>query len=358
MPFLARCPTCRQKMRFSDSALGASQQCPRCHNYFTVAAEETALASAPAPQPAAIAAEDAELPGPQQTPVVVQLSLPDPVAVRPRKANLCGVLSLLLGSVGLLCASLPAVDFLTIPLTAVGLAAGVFGLAVEQGRRGRVLSALGGIVCLPVLTLALFWPAGLSPSYAWRRAPRPPDPKQFAVIPSRGDHQAELARPAEDDGLEIDEGGIRQGDVQVRVMRAFWGRHTPPTKGKKVPASVVLTVVVRVSNVGTSGKIHYDSWGVARSGVAHAPRLRDDRGRSYGLKEPGPSATLSKRFENDDLPAGTAVEDRLMFPEPAAGAGALTLELPSAAVGAQGAFKFRIARSKILANEPVHGRKP
>ena len=52
MPFLARCPTCRQKMRFADSALGASQQCPRCHNYFTVAAEEQG-ASAPGAHPQA-----------------------------------------------------------------------------------------------------------------------------------------------------------------------------------------------------------------------------------------------------------------------------------------------------------------
>src|SRR5712692_8190564 len=45
MPFQTQCLFCGQKVKVPDHALGTSGRCPKCHNFFTLAPGEEALAS-------------------------------------------------------------------------------------------------------------------------------------------------------------------------------------------------------------------------------------------------------------------------------------------------------------------------
>ncbi len=376
MPFVTRCPSCRKKMRFSENAAGSSRECPRCHNFFTVAPEEEMVV------PETWRFRDSEVPAGSDgisaattatsTREAVPVTAPAavlPVCAAPaedllsspqRTFNPWGVASFLLGSVGLACASFAAVDLLTIPLAAIGLCGAILGLSTEESRRrGVLLPALGTAVCLPVLILAIFSPTILSESYGRHRTPRRPDAKILTVIPSRGDHKPEVPRPADDAGLDIDEGGIRQGNIQVRVLRAYRGTVAPLGKpAESAPPEDVVTFVLRVSNVGTTEKVHYESWGAATAGADHAPRLQDDTGRSLALKNLGRRRTVNKQFPGNDLPPGNFVDDRLVFPKPPGEPRYLLLELPASAVGSEGAFKFKIPKHKIADTAPFNGRMP
>jgi hypothetical protein len=357
-------------MRFPTDAAGSSIECPKCHNFFTAAPEdETASperfrqlvvpksAVAVAGTPATRTAEN--LPPALTDPA----SAPDHsgltetasaftsafTAAKPR--NLCGVAAFLCGGVGLLCASLASFHFLTMPLAALGLIAGIAGLLLEaQRRQGLILAALGTLVCLPVLLLAAFWPHHLSDSYGRSRTAAPPNSKTALAIRSRGDHIHEAPRPAGDDPMPSHEGGLRIGNVQVRVLRAVPGpvelRNARPDK--PLPVENYLAITIRVANVGTKDKLKYQSWGAALGTRAgHAPRLTDNQGKSYGLKDFGSGVTVPGRFRSKELLPGKSVDDRLIFPEPSATADFLILELPANAVGGENAFKFKILRGQI-----------
>jgi hypothetical protein len=348
-------------MRFPDDAEGSSIECPKCHNFFTAAPEEDAIA--PATVPAAAAQAQAAGAGPAGPPAPAPrmtttastwapasiTALAEVAATPARRLNPWGVCSFLFGSVGLLCASLPAVDFLTIPLAALGLPLAVLGLLLEDERRkGIVLAALGALVCLPVLALAVFWPETLGERYAQRRASAARESKEAAIITSRGDHKPEAPRPLGDDILDMEVGGIRLAGVQVRVLRAYQdqprlvGQLKKPERPERA-----LTILVRVSNVGTGGNVVYHSWGSAvKAGADHAPTLRDSQGRTYTLKDFGPGVAVQGRFHDKELAPGKKVDDPLVFPQPAA-AEYFVLELPASAVGSEGSFRFKIPQEKI-----------
>jgi hypothetical protein len=370
MSFTAKCPSCRVKMRFPAEAAGASIECPKCHNFFTAAPEE----EAPSPErfqrlAAVVARHDsaeasvavtAAVPrsannGTQSSPPaadrLIGYSLPEMPPVTPGRAtNFCGVAAFLCGSVALLCASISAVHVVTIPLAMLGLVAGIAGLLVEdQRRKGVILTGLGAFVCLPVLVLGIFWPQQLSDSFGRARATAPPDSKKPLAIPSRGDHNHEPARDAGDEPMLADQGGLRLGDVQVRVLRTVPGpvKLSGQTDQPLAPENY-LTITIRVANVSTKDKVKYMSWGAALGARAgHAPRLSDDQGHSYALKDFGAGFSVPGRFRGKELLPGKFVDDRLIFPEPAAQVEYLILELPAAAIGSEGALKFKIVRRHI-----------
>src|SRR5437016_14437721 len=114
MPFTARCPTCNVKMRFPTEAAGSSAECPKCHNFFTVAPpDEVALPERfqrLAQMPKAVVAV-ADAPATETAPGPTAPVLPSESPSRP--VNLCGVVAFLCGSIGLLTASIAVLHSLT-----------------------------------------------------------------------------------------------------------------------------------------------------------------------------------------------------------------------------------------------------
>src|SRR5262249_30404817 len=145
MPFIAECTFCKGKVRVPDTSAGLGMSCPRCGNFFTLAA--TTSASAPPPRitrnarhekaeaprasvdgpapPAGLAAQSARNAAPpedhveavpQPEPALPPLPLP-PVADGPEPPGAkyldpVGVVALLLGSGALVLAQFSSVDFL------------------------------------------------------------------------------------------------------------------------------------------------------------------------------------------------------------------------------------------------------
>jgi hypothetical protein len=369
MSFTAKCPSCRVKMRFPPEAAGASIECPRCHNFFTAAAAEEAVLPQRFRQLASVSKTVAEAPAAEAVgsslttdhstqALPVSMSTAAPELPANRHVNLCGVVAFVFGSGGLLCASISSLDFLTIPMAALGLLAAGAGLLLETERqKGMILPGVGALVCLPVLALGMFWPRYLTESYGRNRTQAAPDSKKPLAIHSRGDHIHEPARPAGDEALPADRAGVRLGNGQVRVLRVVSGPVALSGRPEKpLPPENNLTVVLRVANVGTKGRLPYESWGAAlRTRAAHAPILRDKRGSSYALTDFGPGVTVPGRFRSKDLLPGKFVNDRLVFPEPAAGAEEFVLELPATAIGGEGTLKFKILRSQITRGGPGIG---
>src|SRR5262249_54877147 len=149
MPFIARCPFCSTQVNAPDKAVGYSIPCPRCGSHFTLAP----IQSIPAPARAATAATAAIVPAPPPTvphdgprlppapaPVFQQpeptapapdwgpLLLDSPTAPGQRWVRLVGIAALFVGSLALLFASIPFLNWLTLPLSGLGLLLGLVGV--------------------------------------------------------------------------------------------------------------------------------------------------------------------------------------------------------------------------------------
>jgi hypothetical protein len=104
---------------------------------------------------------------------------------------------------------------------------------------------------------------------------------------------------------------------------------------------------LRLRNVGAGRRISYLGWGkLARDGLIIT--LRDNRGRSYPLRDFGPGAAPAGQVEGVSLLPGKYVDDLLVFEPPAFIPEYLRLELPASAFGGGGSVRWHIPRSMLL----------
>jgi len=243
-------------------------------------------------------------------------------------------------------AAVLAQKFITIGLLAVGMMLTVLG--VRATRENRTTSDIawlvtGGGLCGLGLLLTLVAPALLNPFWAIDLSIPKADPDSQVRVP-RGDPRGQGRPVSTHDWTDVTTEVIRQNDVVVRVESVKAG--PLPGKGDRSYVKIHL----RLANVGYERYIPFD--GFARE--KHAPVLTDDSGRTYAFREqrwrnhaPGPKGRAAAEPVFEAAPERLVYVtpnrnvDRLLVFEGSPGK-ALKLELPAAAWGRRGTFKFRI----------------
>jgi hypothetical protein len=363
MSFTAQCPFCRVKLRgVPDSASGASSECPRCKNLFTLAAtsevakgrqipiEARSAVGANIPLPVVIAARNSTIsPGPlaDLVPASSGDESENPDAVSSRSLNPLGAISFFVATVALLAGSLSGVRFLVIALAAVGLLLGSGGLLVPWARKRGLLLPLAGLsVSLPVLALAVCCPGVLGlAAYPVRAEHSSDGPVARRLKPGKG---VRLAEPTPSEWVDARQNAVEQAGVRVRVASvAVKAVKLKDASGQPRFTETGLVIKLRISNTGANRLIHYQSWGEREGDPAALPRLTDNRGKTYARKELGPALSVFGSVRTALLPPMKWVDDVLVFEATPSSIEYLRLELPCAAFAAPGKLQLQIPRQQI-----------
>ncbi len=384
MPFLATCPFCPAKFQLSRKVLGGSVRCPECGNYFTAVPPEEdapvvgapalrALAgkkrvSAPAPPVAEVASsavsedqlsQGPAPPEPRSAGAAMPRSLPAPGTPIPGWINVWGLAALLLGGVAFFLAGasfwIVPLRYLTVPFSGLGLAACLIGfLASLDDRKIKdvVWLALGGMVSLAVLVVAMVWPRLLNIN--WGSDFAVPDAlpnKTFLVSPNNQIVARELT---EADWVDAGKAAYRHGDVFVRVVEVKIDEAPvqPPLKDKAAMRSLLISL--KIANVGQLRMIPYAGQGSGK----HPAVLKDSKGQSLAARHFGAGAKMTGQTGQVVLRASKQVEDLLVFASPPRQVEHLDLELNAAAWGGKGTCKLRIPARMISWPDPIKGGPP
>jgi hypothetical protein len=384
MSFVAECFYCHHQVQAPDGSAGLSATCPRCHNCFTLAPAAKAAAGfrkprtrkAKKPDPVALPATavapetprppvEAFVPGP--SPLFPAVSI-TPEATAPAAGRwkvepfggvalmLCG-LGLLLNGVAVWFAALSFLKYLTIPLSLVGVILGVIGWLqnAEEKPSRWAWSVAGGSVNLLVLAMAWLWPGLLgwdggsgSAAEARRKAAEP------VPIPLSGS----LAKPravggpitsSEGEWVDASKALVQKSGVRVQVSSAAVSP-VPFKQGTKQKATPKPCLIIRlkISNVGAEGNVAYRGWGVpGQDAESHAATLRDGSGKTYARPALGPGVEVVGQVTEATVFPARSVEDVLVFEAPPGTADFVYLELPAAACGGSGSYKFAIPKSML-----------
>lgn len=372
MPFSAECAFCHLTLQsVPDHRLGHCVECPRCHNYFTLAPKSqpevaatqgprfgrTRIASASppsAPEPSKVTRSPTGQHSSKSDSITAEKALADP-STQLRLPSIeaesvrdyFGVGSFSLGSYAFLAAALTHERFLTLGLGLAGLLCGVVGLFLSLSKQQASLPASAGlIVSLPAVLVAVLVPDWLG-IHLLGNPPKSVAPSGIAALALNG--RSVFRRAAEGEKLWVDasQDALHLGDVRLRVRSAVVGLvEFEPNKGKKTPAVRGLTVGLRLTNAGLTRKISYTGWGGDSPDAK--PILRDDNGKSYALKT-FPSGWIVKGRANDAaIPPGKSLDDILVFEPPPARIRYLRLELPASAAGVHGKLQMELPRAMIV----------
>jgi hypothetical protein len=253
-----------------------------------------------------------------------------------------------------------------VPLTVLGLLAGLAGVVLVRASGGArlVLPAAGAAVSGAALLAALLLPGLLGPAYRVWRERDPVDPAAIRVVPLPG--RTTDSGPENPDWVDASRAALQQSGLRVQVVgasvgpteaRAILQKKAPNKKGA---AAEALFIRVRARRAEDARSFAAD---VARQpdrpDEAHRPTLTDNTGKVY-RERPAPSAPegvgKSSRFPV------TVVEEVFAFEAPPPGLECLRLEVPAAAWGGSGAFRFTIPAAMIERQPPGGparaGRRP
>ena len=145
------------------------------------------------------------------------------------------------------------------------------------------------------------------------------------------------AEAIQQDGLRV-----RIAAVQVKAVELKDGQ------GRRQPGEICLLIKLRVSNAAVDRLVDYRSWGEPQAKDQKTmPRLTDDSGKEYRLKEFASGWTVVGHVPKASLPTMKWVDDVLVFPAPPRRVAYLRLELPGAAIGLGSKFQLEIPRRMI-----------
>jgi hypothetical protein len=374
MSFIASCPFCRRRVQAPERALGRSIACKRCHNHFTLAPDDEAeLHQVAAPSSSELEINFQSMPPtvtpskrrgrgssesegttpssetvpqlkPLTTPALPVLRDEPPPLEQPERWNwhTIGVLAMFLGSLALGCASLEWLQWLTIPLSALGLIAGAFGLMVDYTEKTEEWTPkIGAILSGCVLLVALAWPAflGLDPKLT-SELPPPVDPNRQVFLPrERPAGPRQPAQPVpENHWVAAELYDIDHGVVRLRVLNA--GVHDVPgnRKGRREKEYVVTLLL---SHAGTRDAVTFSGWHGA------VPRLLDSSGKPLAFRPRGDAGQAPLKSIVPFRP----IQETLAFDAPSGASDYVRLELPASAFGAAGMVRFQIPRLMTQAKQ-------
>jgi hypothetical protein len=368
-----------------DDRTGLSVECPRCQNYFTLAAvprsspvqlrtrplvKQSAPPIAPVsptpPTEASLSAEkplslDTEysldhllsdtspdlpiVPTPPQLEEVETEPVPAPPSFSP-----LGLAAFLVASLALLSISFPTIRLVTIPLSVLSLVLGIWGLSAQAtGLRRLALPLVGSLVGFSVLVLTLLCPGwlGFVTSEAEERAEQEALARTAAPLGGQG----QLPRQTDaSEWVDASQEAVLQGDVRVRVSSAVvQSVEVKDAKGTHPSKEKYLFIGVRISNAGVERPIEFAGWnGEGPDAAQWAPRLEDPNGKEVRRYDPGTHAEKTTGPHRRTLLPWKFADDVLVFEAPPPDCAYLHLELPSAAFGAPGQLRLAIPARMIV----------
>jgi hypothetical protein len=379
MPFLTQCVFCNHQVEAPDRALGASGRCPKCSNWFTVvpvaamprAAGPSILHHAVVPpaapgMPPAPAAPPQRLANPPSGPGAPEASalagLPPPLTEvpctvealeeedgkppAPRWVDPVGLAALLLGVASLLSASAPRLCGAVVPLAALTLLTGLAGLLLALAReRSRLLfpiagSAMGGAI----VGVALLFPGLLGPAYRAFRERDARSPTAIRAVPLPGHSAGD--QPEAADWVDASRAALQQNRLRVQVAGASVGPlEARPARNIKAKPEEGLFIRLRVHQAEGGAEFAAAPRGADGPAERPQPTLTDNTGKVYAPRaapEGAEGVDQSVRFPV------TVLDEIFVFEPPPPGLEFLRLEVPVAAWGGTGTFRFTIPADMIV----------
>jgi hypothetical protein len=352
MPFDARCPYCRLKVKkVPDQRLGGNMECVRCHNRFMLEPMEgSPPAATPGGQaPMTVASLVKEIPAETQASAQPIAAAP---AVERLPPNYLGLASFVLACFGVLGGTLSHNSMLALGLGLAALVLGIVGVVspVPTNSR-RILPIAGLLVSVPAVVVAALLPqwGGMSPLWTRSRPAEASREAAIALYASRGAPRgARSAAKGETLWVDASKDALLHQDIRLRLRSAVVGPGDfEPLAGQKPPAETCLVIGLRITNAGISRKVSYKGWGEPALGLAR-PVLRDDNGKSYAEKSFARGWQIKGRSAAATLAPGKSIDDVLVFEAPPQSVEYLRLELPGWAVSTGGSLRLQIPRDKVL----------
>jgi hypothetical protein len=334
-----------------EERLGASYECPRCQNLFTLTAmtkprnarrtlvstnaevQEPAVFEEGIPFKSSLAAA-IEACQPAQ-PLTKKEDEPLPAGHRP--LNPFGVLSFLFGTFALLFASISGLNLLVLPLASLGLVCGACALRTRAARKAGIKLPIAGLaVSLPVCGLAVYWLVSAN-----RKDDIAGGPQTVYHFSRDG---VQHVAPKETEWVDASKDAVQQAGMRVRVAAVeIKPVELKDSGGRTRLGDRCLVIKLRVSNMSVDRLVTYKSWGLASSGDEEtAASLTDEQGRLYRLMSFRDAWTVAKQVPHASIPTAKWVDDLLVFEAPVGAVKYLRLELPAAAIGAMGKLQLEI----------------
>lgn len=264
----------------------------------------------------------------------------------PRRGNSLGVASLVLGVLAFLICWIPLINLLGVPLSGLGLLLGVIGIIVALTRRGSGIGfpIAGSAVCALALAVAVGMTTAIV-SGGLRQA-------RTAVRESKTNQSSGSPVPHEKSGLQwaMASGPVTQGDIQVQIKAVRVGK--VPLKERFSDDATqskdeLLAVEIEVTNLSTTKKVDYRTWGGDSTSILNHTVLKDNHDNRYRVIDFGFGSSVVGAIESEALYPGKTVQDVLVFEKPVADLDYLNLELPASQFRGEGMLRIRIPASMI-----------
>lgn len=360
MPFLARCPECQHaQVCVLDPESAPRLRCGQCRQYFTAARtpDPTPSPGSPPPveaeraKPVRVAAPAAVLAAPPYVPgpILPILESDEPPTPLIQKLTSGWTAPLTMTALSLLALALVAapfqsLGFLVRPLAGLSLVIGLVAVRSIYRNRGKLWQPVTVTsVAAGVLLAALLVPSFLGPSYENTREPARAD-SGVRVVPLAG--YAHEADQLGTEWVDARKATLQQGRVRVEVPEAWIGSSLK-TDGRE-SAGTWLYLRVRLYRGRTGAEIASGAFAPALVWNDQArATVRDAAGATY---EQLPYRPPAAKAGGASSAAGLSLDvsdEILTFEAPAALASGLRLELPGAAWGGSGAFRFAVPAEMV-----------
>lgn len=300
------------------------------------------------------------------------------VDIKP-KGNSLGLAAIILGAIAFSICWVPFLGMLGMPLSALGLLMGFFGLLVAMFRKGASIGlpiagvALSGMALGVAMSMTGAIVEGIdavNESSAQARERRNAT-NQRVVGVGGGDVVLSNAAPTEgaaDGGA--DNGNteaassqkpdgpqwapaqhpVEQDGVVVRVLGGKIGvvKINKTFGGQSESSEDYLALKVTIRNTTTTKKIDYSSWTADRYSFGdRSAKLSDEHGNRYKRITLSLGDTVEGQTSSASIRPGDNITDLLLFEEPIDAAKKLRLELPASAFGGEGYLRIEIPREMI-----------
>jgi hypothetical protein len=112
-------------------------------------------------------------------------------------------------------------------------------------------------------------------------------------------------------------------------------------------AAPYLTIWLKIKNAQLAGSTEYHGWIAQPADGPDAPKLVDDHGHVLGQMPMEKGMMILNGHPSATIAAGNAVEDALIYRQPAEGVQYLRLTLPGKVLGTTGTYHFQIPLSMV-----------
>jgi hypothetical protein len=230
---------------------------------------------------------------------------------------------------------------LLVPLSCAALLAGILALvrAFRSGRSRLTFPSAGVAVSGAVAITALGCPGLLGPVYQSLKEQGATDPTVIRRIPLPG--RAATTGAEDPEWADASRTALQQGQVNVQVEEvAVAPMRSAPVPNKESKRDLCLVIRLRIrqqpQTVMSSTNRRGDAAALKQR---YPPTVADTTGKVYELLEVQVGDAAEKTRGVSAFGMSSRV---LVFEAPPAGVRALRLEVPAAAWGGRGAFRFRI----------------